>query len=276
MMKQSDISCDNGMLDQCHGDHIVQHMAFRFVRCTKKGYHFARLHDNLTKQQRSRSDNICDHLDKATQSVNLREIPATGSKGFPNMGSSIQTDDINIMVAKVEDVFGHVIQDNQIGVVEVPLVWIGRSSPLYQPRCTRKSSQVPLSGRPRELFFHICSGYSGCHRRSGSSDIPDFLYVPALFTHVPHWYVFMTRSRKTDHVEAGSCQVQEILHRAQFRLDTAKTADSISTVTVVFGAFYQRHEVQIIDATALNIIKTTGHDVLCFGKGMTYMSMPTA
>ena len=113
--EQAHIFCGNSMPDGCHGGgYIVQHMAFRLLCRTEIGHHLAGFHDNLTKKQRSRTDDFRDHPENTNQSVNLWEVPATGSNGFPNTGNSIQTDDINIMVAKVEDAFDHVIQDNRI------------------------------------------------------------------------------------------------------------------------------------------------------------------
>ena len=50
-------------------------------------------------------------------------------------------------------------------------------------------------------------------------------------------------------------QGRQILHGAQLRLDFAEVGNGIAAVASVLGALQQRHQVEIVDAAFLDIVK---------------------
>ena len=59
--------------------------------------------------------------------MNLREVAAVSAERLPDVGHSVKPDDVYSLIAEIEHVFRHVVEDYGISVVQVPLIGIERS-----------------------------------------------------------------------------------------------------------------------------------------------------
>ena len=61
VFQQLHVPRGHSMPQGCHGGHIVQQVAFRFLHGTEIRNHAAGLHHNLAQQQRTRADDLAHH-----------------------------------------------------------------------------------------------------------------------------------------------------------------------------------------------------------------------
>ena len=252
-----------------HGGHIVEHVALGLFRDAEVGNHLGGLHDHFAQQQNTGADDLAHNAHHANQRVNLRQITAAGAQLFPDVGNSIQTDHINAPVGEVEQVFRHVVKHHGIGVVEVPLIGVEGSHDhliaVWQP------GEAAGSG-------------GGEHLRNGFLKLVG--NVPIIIEEIPFPVAGLTspglsgplvilagvvhhKVQAQAHAlgAAGVRQSFQILHGAQFRLNSAEICHSIAAVAPAFRAFQQGHQMQIVDAAFLQIGQLFLYALQRAGKG---------
>ena len=107
-----------------HGRDIVEHVALGLLDGSEVGNDLGGLHDDFAQEQGSGADHLSGHAHHADQGVDLREVAAAGAQFLPDIRSSIQADDIDTVVAQVQHIRGHVIEDHRVGIVQIPLIGI--------------------------------------------------------------------------------------------------------------------------------------------------------
>ena len=56
----------------------------------------------------------------------LRQVTAGGAELFPDVWNGIDADDIDSLVDEIEHIVYHLVKDNRVRIVQIPLVWIER------------------------------------------------------------------------------------------------------------------------------------------------------
>ena len=56
----------------------------------------------------------------------LRQVTAGGAELFPDVWNGINADDIDSLVDEIEHIVYHLVKDNRVRIVQIPLVWIER------------------------------------------------------------------------------------------------------------------------------------------------------
>ena len=129
--QQGDISCCNSVPGACHSSYIVKQVAFRFIYSSEVWNDFFRSHDNFPKEQYARADDLADHTHHTNDGVNLWQVTAVGSKLFPDIWYSIQTNDIHTLIGKIQHIKDHFIENNRIAVIQIPLIRIEGSHNMF-------------------------------------------------------------------------------------------------------------------------------------------------
>ena len=176
---------------------------------------------------------------------------------FPDVGDRVETDDVHAPVAEEEHVVRHVVQDDRVLVVEVPLVGI--------------------EGGHDHLARLLAPGeVAGC--RLGE-DFGDRLFifvrdVPVVVEEIPGLGegvsgagglrpgVVLARVVH-DEVEAEGHAVPpavvgqgfEVFHGAELRVHVAEVRDRIAAVAPAFRALEDGHEVQVVDARLFEVVE---------------------
>ena len=240
-----------------HRRDVVEHVAFRLVYRAKIRHHLARLHDHLAEQQRARTDNITGHVHDPHQRVNLRQIAAGGPQRFPDIRRRVETDDINALVAQIEHVVRHIVENGRIAVIEIPLVWVeGRHDDLVRllapGEIARRRLREDLRDRLLELVRNV---------PVVEEEIPVLvLLLPCLRPPRPF---MVLRGMIHDKIQAdthavfmaGTRESREILHRAELRLYRAVVRHSVAAVAPARRALKQRHQMNIVDAALSDVIQ---------------------
>ena len=90
--------------------------------CTEIRRKLGRLHNDFAEEQRARADNFGSHAHQADKSVDLRQIAAVGAESLPDIRNRVKTDDINTVVAEIEHICRHIIEDDRVAVIQIPLI----------------------------------------------------------------------------------------------------------------------------------------------------------
>ena len=159
------------------------------------------------------------------------------------------------MVAEVQHVGSHVIEDHRIRVVQVPL--------------------VRIEGGHDDLLRLLAPGEVAGRR--GGEDLGDVFLVlirkkPVVIEEITVLVLLLSCARPLrpfmilagmihDEVEAyahapfmaGIRKIREILHGTQLRLDFPEIRDSVAAVTPVLRALQQRHEMHVVHPGLLKI-----------------------
>ena len=56
--------------------------------------------------------------------MNLRKVAAVSAERLPDVGYSVEPDYVDALIAEVEHVLCHVVEDNGVAVIEIPLVGV--------------------------------------------------------------------------------------------------------------------------------------------------------
>ena len=202
--------------------------------------------------------------------MDLRQVAAVGAELLPDVGHRVQTDDVHALVAEEEHVLGHVVEDDGVGVVEVPLVGVeGGHDDL-----ARLLAPGEVAGRGgREDLRH------GLLKLTGDAPVVVeevavliFLLTGAgasgplvVLARVVHHEVEADRDAAA--VAVGGERGQ-ILHRAERGLNLSEVGHRVAAVAAADGAFQQGHQVQIVDAAVLNVVELFAHAVERTGKAV--------
>ena len=245
-------------------------MALGLFDRAEVGDHLARLHDHLAQQQAGGADDLAHHAHHAHHGVHLREVAAVGAQLLPDIGHRIEADDVHALVAEVEHVLRHVVEDDGVCVVEVPLIGVEGG----HDHLARLLAPAEVAGRGGgEDLGH------GALKLVG--DVPVVVEkVAVLVRLVPSagalCPLVVLAGVVHDKVKADGDaalvavgrELRQILHRAEGGLHLAKVGHRIAAVAAAHGAFQQGHQVQVVDAGLLNVVELFPHALERAGKAV--------
>ena len=261
MAEQAHVVCRHCVPCAGHGGHVVEHVAFRLLDGAKIGNDLARFHNNFAQEQRSGADDLGSHVHQTNESVHLGQVAARRADLFPDVRRRVQTDDIHAVVAEVEHVSRHVIENDRIRIVQIPLIG---------PEC----------GHDNLVHFRAPGEVAGCclreYLRNGLLELVRngpviveevtvlILLLSCLRAHSP---LVVLTGVVHDEVKAHAhsagvavvSQLGQVFHGSQLGLNLAEVGNSISAVASVLGALQQGHQVQIVDAALLDVIQMALH-----------------
>ena len=253
-----------------HGRDIVEHVALGFLQSPEIRNDLGGLHDDLTQKQGAGADNLGGHTHQADKGVYLRKIAAVCAQLFPDIGCSVKTDDVDAVVAKIEHIGSHVVEDDRICVVEIPLIGIESGhdhlAGLFAPgeiagRSLRKDLRHSLFKLVGDgpviveeiavLIFLFAGTGAFCPLVVFAGMVHDEVQAD---THTP--------------VVALIAQFRQIFHGAQSRLHLAEVGYCVAAVAASRGALQQRHEVYIVESALLQIIQVLPDSLERAGKAV--------
>ena len=244
-----------------HRGDIVEHVALGLFQRPEIGNDLGGLHDDLAQEQGAGADDLRRHPHQAHQGVDLREIAAVCPQLFPDIGRRVQADDVHTVVAQVQHVRSHIIEDDRIRVIEVPLIGV--------------------KGRHDDLAGLLTPGeVSGCR---GRKDLGDSLLklvrnIPVVIEEIAVLVLLLPRPGPArplmvlagmvhDEVEADThpvvmtfiAQLGQVLHGAEFRLYLPEIRNCIAAVAPPRRALQKGHQVDVVQTAFLQIIQMFPH-----------------
>ena len=270
VLQQAHILGRHGVPGACHGGDIIEHVAFGLLHRAEIRDDLGGLHDHLAQQQCARADDIRRHVHHPHQGMDLREIAAVCAELLPDIGHRVQADDVHALIAEIEHVLRHVIEDNGIGVVQVPL--IGVEGCHYDLVSFFAPAEV-AGGRGRKhlrhrLFKLLRNGPVVIEeiprlalRVSGSG-----LFCPlVILAGVVHHKI---QAEGDAPVVAVRGQCFQIFHGPKLRLDLPEVCHRVTAVAAPLRALQNRHQMQIVHAAVFKIIQSFTNAVQAAGKGV--------
>ena len=270
MPQQAHIMCGNRVPGAGHGGNVIKQVTLGLFNCSKIRNNLGRFHNHFTQQQAAGTDDFADHAHNTHQGMHLRQIPAVGAEFFPDIRHSVQAYDINTLVAQEQHILGHVVENNRICIVQIPLVGIkGCHDDLV---CLRAPTEVAGGGGRKDLRNASLILLGNAPVVIEKETVLKFLFAcfssarpDMVFAGVVHYKVQTQRDAAAVTV---FCQCFQVFHGAQFGLNAAKIRNGITAVASPGRTFQQRHQMQIIDAAVLNVIQFASDAGKGPGKGV--------
>ena len=257
MTEQAHIVSSHGMPGAGHGRDVVEHVAFGLLDRSEIRHDLGGLHDDFAQKQGAGADDLGGHAHQADQRVDLRQVAAVGAQFFPDIGRCIQTDDIDTVVAQVQHVSGHIVEDDRICVVQIPLIRI-------------ESGHDDLAGlfAPGEVSGRGLREYLGDGLLKFAGNRPVIVEEVSVL-------IFLLTGAGTlcplvvfagvvhDEVQADThaalvaliAELSQIFHRAEGGLYFAEIRDRVTAVGPSGRALQQRHKVDVVESALLQIIQ---------------------
>ena len=255
--EQRNISGCNGVPGARHGCYVVEKMAFRFIYSSEIWNNLFRSHNDFSEKKDARADDLADHTHHTNDGVNLWQVTAVGSKLFPDVRHSIKTNDINTLVCKVKHVKDHLIENDRVSVVQIPLVWIESGHDMFvdiiQPcevsRCSsreylraglliQRRNIVAVKEEVAVLIFFF----------TGTCTFRPLMILGSVVHNEVEAYTDST-------FVAFRSQVCEIIHVSEFFLYLAEISYSISAIAASFRRLKKWHQMQVIYIAFLYIVQ---------------------
>ena len=268
--QQAHILCGHCVPGAGHGSHIVQKMALRFVYRAEIGHHLTGLHHHLAQQQRSGADDLAGQAHEAHQAMYLGQVAAAGAQLLPDIGHRVQADDVHALIAEVEHILRHVVEDRRISVVQIPLVGVeGGHDHLARLLVPGK---VPRRGGGKDLGHRLLIT---------NGDLPVVKHEVALLigpfprTGSPRPGVVLAgvvHHKVQANGDAAPVAVLrqsgQIRHGSKLRLHLAEVRDGIAAVAAPLGAFQQGHQMQVVDPAFFDIVQLFPNALQRSGEGL--------
>ena len=189
--------------------------------------------------------------------MHLGQIAARRADLFPDVRRRVQADDVHAVVAEVEHVSRHVVENDRIRIVEIPLIG---------PECGHDNLvhfRAPGEVAGRGLREDLRNGLLELVRNGPVIVEEETILVLLLSCLRAHCPLMILTGVVHDEVEtyahsAGVAvvrQLSQVFHSTQFGLNLAEVRDSVAAVAAVLGALQQRHQVQVVDAALLDVIQ---------------------
>ena len=251
--------CRNGMPGACHGRDIVQHLTLRFFQSSEVRNDLAGFHNDFAKEKCSRADDIRRHMHQADQGMDLRKVPAVGAELLPDIGHCIEAHDIHAVIAEIQHVCGHVIEDRRVCIIEIPLVRIESRHDDFlrffipgevSRRCCREDFR-------NRLFVFVRNGPVIIE------EVPALIFRISLSCFYRPFMIFAgvihdeVQTERNAPLMAFLRQRGKILHRAELRIHLSEIRHRVAAVASSFRAFQQRHQMKIVHAAFFNVVKMT-------------------
>ena len=240
-----------------HGSHVVQHVALRLLHGAEVRNHLGGLHDHFAEKERAGADDISRHVHDADQCVHLGKVAAVGAEGLPDVGDRVEADDVHAVVAEVQHVGGHVIEDHRVRVVQVPLVGVeGGHDDLLRFLAPGEVSGRRGGEHLRHVFFVLV--------RQHPVVVEEETVLVFLFTGAGTFRPLMVlagvvhdkvKTHRHPTVMAGIRQIRQVFHGAKLGLYFSEVGHCVSAVRAVLGALKERHQMDIVDSALLQIFK---------------------
>ena len=257
MAQEPHVLGGHGVPDGCHGGHVVDHVAFGLVQGAEVGNDLLGLHDDLAQKHGAGAYDLGAHAHQADQGMDLGKVAAVGAQFLPDIGSGVQTDDVNAVVAEVEHVGRHVVEDYGVCIVQIPLIGIE----LGHDHLARFLAPGKVAGcRGGEYLGNGLFELVG----DGPVVIEEISVLIFLFAGPgPLCPGVVLAGMVHDKVKADAhaaavalgAQLRQILHGAQLGLDLAEVGYGVAAVAPVLGALQKGHQMQVVDAAFLDIVQ---------------------
>ena len=266
--EQAHVLCRHCVPGAGHGRDVVDHVALGLFQGPEIGDDLGGLHDDLSEQEGAGADDLGRHAHEADQGVDLGQVAAVGAQLLPDIGGRVQADDVDAVVAEVEHVGRHVIENDRIGVIQVPLVGIegghDHLAGLLAP------GEIAGRGRREDLGNSLFK-FIG----DGPVVIEEIPVLVLLFAGpgAPGPLVVLA-GMVHDEVQADThaavvaliAQLRQVLHGAQLGLDLAEVGNRVTPVAAARGALQQGHQVQVIEPALLQVVQVLLHALQRPGK----------
>ena len=260
----------NGVPCAGHRSHVVDHMALGLLQGPEIGNDLGGLHDDLAQEQCSGADDLCSHAHQTDQGMDLGEVAAVGAQFLPDVRCRVQADDVHTVVAEVEHIGSHIIEDHWIRIVQIPLVGIESGHDhlagfLTPGKIARSSRREDLGDR----FFKFI--------RNIPVVIEEISVLIFLFAGAGALRPLMVLARVVhDEVKAdahavgmaGIAQIGEVFHGPQLRLHLAEISDCITAVAPACRTLQQGHQVNVVKAAFLQIVQVLADTLERAGKAV--------
>ena len=231
-----------------HSRDIIEHVALGFLDRSEIRNDLGGLHNDFTQEKGAGADDLGCHAHQADKSVDLRQVAAVGSQFLPDIRSRVKTDDIDAVIAQIQHICGHIIEDDRIRVIEVPLIGIEGGhddlASFFAP------GEVTGSGLREDLGHGFFKFAGNCPVIIEEISVLVFLLTCAgalgplvVLTGVVHDEV---QADAHAAVVALVTQLRKIFHGAQSRLDLAEVCNCISSVASACRALQQGHQVYVV------------------------------
>ena len=189
--------------------------------------------------------------------MNLWQVTAVGSKLFPDVRHSIKTNDINTLVCKIQHVKDHLIENDRVSVVQIPLVWIESGHDMFvdiiQPcevsRCSsreylwagllvQRRNIVAVKEEVAVLIFSFTGACTFCPFMILRSVVHNKVQADTDSTFV-----------------AFGSQMCKIIHVSELFLYLTEVSNCISAIAASFRGLKKRHKMEIIYIAFLYIVQ---------------------
>ena len=259
--EQAHVVGRHGMPGAGHRGDVVEHMALRLLDGAEIRDDLGGLHDDLAQKQGAGADDLGRHPHQADQRVDLREVAAVRAELFPDIRRRVEADDVHPVVAQVEHIRGHVVEDHRVSIVQIPLIRIeGGHDDLARLLTPGK---VPGRGRREDLGNSLFEFIRD--RPVVVEEIPVLVFLlPGTGALRP--LMVLTRVVH-DKVEADThavvvalvAQLRQVLHRPQLRLHLPEIRNRIAAVAPARRALQKRHQVDVVQSALLQIVQMLAH-----------------
>ena len=115
-------------------------MTFRLFHGSEIRSHLLRLHDHLPQQQDTGTHDFANHAHHPDNGVDPGKIAAVRPQFLPYIGNRVNPQHIHPAVCQVKKIEHHLIKDNRISVIQVPLIRIKGGHHILP--CFRQTSEV--------------------------------------------------------------------------------------------------------------------------------------
>ena len=259
--QQGYIAGGQGVPGGSHGGDVVEHVTLGFFGAPEVGYHLGRLHDHLPQQQHAGADNFAGQSHQPHHSVHHGQVAATGAQLLPDVGHSIQPNDVNAPVGQVQQILSHVVHDHGVCIVQVPL--IGVEGGHHHLLAILQPGEVAGGCGGEHLGHRLLIPVGNVPVVVEEVALPVArLPCPGLFgplvvlAGVVHHKV---QAQAGALGSAGISQSLQVLHGAQLGLHRAEVRHGIAAVAAPFGAQQQRHQVQVVHSTLVEVAQLLLH-----------------
>ena len=251
LLQQVDVAGGQCVPQQGHLQRVVGKLAF--VRRDVL-HHFVGVNDGFGFEQHAGRGNPHHRIEGADQGMCLRQVFAVGAQLFPDEGHGVHAQDIYPQIGDKHHFAGHGAEYPRVAVVQIPLERVKRRPyPAAVPQLGERAGM--LVGEDFAYGAVVLVGHPAVgedvvevvvHRVAGGAGFGPFVFVGGVVEDEIHYH---------GNSRFAQCfgNVAQIFDGTQRRIDFTVAADGITAVALAFGAFEQRHQVQVGKAELFEI-----------------------
>ena len=270
LSQKSDVLGSDCIPGRAHRRRVIEHMAFRLVYGSEIRSQLGGLHNDLAEKERARADDFRCHAHQPDERMDLRQIAVIRAELLPDIRNSIQTDNVDSVIAEVQHVRRHIIEHDRIAVIEIPLIRVEHRHDRFSDRLD--PGEVTGSSRREDLRDRLLKFIGD--RPVIIEEISVLIFLLSgtgalcplmILTRVIHDEV------KADAESLRMAVLRELIqifHRAEFRLDFSEIRDRITAVAAVLRALKERHQMDKVRAAFLDIIQVRMNSLQVSGEAI--------